>query len=106
MTDKPFRKWVETLPSCLTGRYSEYHNGEGRNIARHVRRAKNSGIAIKPDYSCVPMTKEEHDTQHQHGEAACLMKYLGGEWTVQGAKDWFDAQAKHYHMMWLDGRCG
>ena len=37
-SDEDFLAWVRTMPSILTGTYSEYVNGEGRNEACHVRR--------------------------------------------------------------------
>lgn len=68
--DKEFRRWIQTLPSCISGDYSEWVHGEGRNIAAHVRRAGNSGTAHKPLFSCVPLTHNEHMKQHQEGESA------------------------------------
>ncbi|WP_020474217.1 hypothetical protein [Zavarzinella formosa] len=102
MTDKAYRVWVQTLPSCISGQYSEWVHAEGRNLACHVRRAGKSGTAYKAEYSCVPMTREEHDYQHQHGEAACLRRFLGGEWTVETAKAWFDEQVVRYREEWKE----
>lgn len=99
-SDKAFREWVQRQPSCISGQFSEYVNGEGRNPACHVRRASRSGIAFKGELCCVPMTHAEHAYQHQHGEAACLRKFLGGEWHVDEAKDWFDEQVMKYRQMW------
>jgi hypothetical protein len=106
MTDKKFREWVRRQPSCLSGRFSEYVNGEGRNLACHVRRAATSGISYKPPYSCVPMTDEEHRYQHQHGELACLLRYMNQPIsvpqfrTVAFAKEWFVEQAERYRKLW------
>lgn len=94
-TDETYRAWIRTQESCLGG-YSEYVHGEGRCIAAHVARAKNGGIATKAEFSCVPLTQEQHLHQHQHGEAACLERYLGGGWTPVEAKTWFDEQVEHY----------
>lgn len=101
VTDTDFRKWINTLPSCISGNYSEYVDGIGYNPACHVRRAKTSGTAYKAEYSCVPMTHAEHFTQHAHGEAQCLRDYLGGEWTRESAAEWFDKQAMRYRDAWM-----
>lgn len=98
--DKRFREWVQRQPSCISGRFSEYVHGEGRNPACHVRRASRSGIAFKGDFCCVPMTQAEHLTQHQKGEAGCLAEHLGGQWTRETAAAWFDDQAKAYRERW------
>lgn len=100
--DDAFRAWIQTLPSCISGRFSEYVNGEGRNLACHVRRAGRSGTAYKALYSCVPMTNAEHQTQHQHGEAACLNRHHGTDgWPEDAAKAWFDLQARYYRDLWM-----
>ncbi len=106
MTDKKFREWVQRQPSCLSGRFSEYVNGEGRCIAAHVRRAATSGTGYKAPFSCVPMTDDEHRFQHQHGELACLLRYMSGPLGIPQfaaadfAKEWFTDQAKKYRKQW------
>jgi hypothetical protein len=103
-TDKQFREWVQRRPSCISGRFSEWlpDLGEGRCIAAHVRRARNSGTAFKPEYACVPLTKAEHDFQHDHGEAACLNRFLGlATFTRNEGTDWFDRQRVRYLKLWL-----
>lgn len=99
--DEAFREWVQRQPSCLSGSFSEYINGEGRCVSAHVRRASTSGTAYKGKLSCVPMTQEEHDYQHQHGELAVLIRF--GGWqdaTGEAAKAWFDDLARHYVAKW------
>ena len=101
--DDRFRRWIQTLPSCISGEFSEYlENGEGRNPACHVRRASTSGTGYKAEYSCVPLTQAEHLVQHQKGEAACLNQFYGGvgTYTPFRAKEWFDEQVKKYREMW------
>ena len=83
-SDKNYREWIQRQPSCISGEYSEYVDGEGRCIAAHVRRAKNSGIGMKPEFSCVPLTDAEHRLQHQHGE------------TYLAPKAWWDEQVEIY----------
>lgn len=87
-TDKQFIAWVQTLPSCLSGDFSEYPGGEGRCVAAHVRRARNSGTGTKPAYACVPLTDAEHRLQHQKGETALRPKF------------WWDEQVDHYRQTW------
>lgn len=112
MSDRKFRAWVETLESCLDDNFGQYIHGEGRNFACHVRRSANAGTAYKPQFSCVPMTREQHDYQHLHGELACILRYLNPASTTGGnfiamngddeeaAKDWFDRQAATYLRRW------
>jgi hypothetical protein len=103
-TDTDFREWVQKQPSCITFRWSEWlvDVGEFRNPACHIRRAGKSGTAHKEAFACVPMTNEEHHFQHQHGEAACLNRFLNsGEFTREEAADWFDRQRERYLRLWL-----
>jgi hypothetical protein len=105
--DDAFRAWIQTLPSCLSGCFSETVNGEGRNLACHVRRAGESGTGYKALFSCVPMTDEEHRYQHQYGELSCLL-YFGvplyqhpDRDEVANAKHWFEERAKKYRDEWF-----
>lgn len=106
MTDKKYRDYISTLPSCISGRFSQYlETGEGRNIACHVRRASNSGTGYKPEFSCVPMTDEEHQYQHKSGELGVILRFGQGrsgivDCSVEGAKDWFDRKVVLYRKMW------
>lgn len=67
-SDKQYREWIQKQPSVFSGQFSEYVNGEGRNIAAHVRRSNESGTSYKAEYSCIPLTNAEHQLQHQKGE--------------------------------------
>lgn len=70
MNDIAYRVWVQTQPSCISGRFTAYINGEGRCIAAHVRRVKwGAGTGIKPAMAYVPLTNDEHMLQHQQGES-------------------------------------
>src|ERR1700723_609989 len=115
MTDKAYREFIQTLSSCITGRFSEYlEDGRKLCVAAHVRRAGESGTAYKAPFSCVPMTQTEHLYQHQHGELACLVKYtrepqlkatLLNASPVEAeciAADWFDSQVVRYREMWRE----
>lgn len=99
-SDAEFRDWVERQPSCISGGFNDFVNGDGHNIACHVRRSHNSGVGEKPEYSCVPMTHEEHHYQHQYGEKGVLEKYMRQPYTVQEAKDWFDGKRNKYVHDW------
>lgn len=99
--DKEHRAWIQTQPSCISGKFSEYVNGEGRNPACHVRRSKRSGTGYKALYACIPLTHEEHAIQHQKGELALLRRAFPRQlWTVETAKEWFDNQVIKYFKMW------
>lgn len=87
-TDEEFREWIQRQPSAYSGKFSEYVAGEGRCVAAHVRRAGESGTAIKAEYACIPLTDEEHRLQHQKGESA-----LGGP-------EWFDKKRARYVQEW------
>ena len=88
-TDKQFRHWISHQPSCISGRFSEWVDGTGRCEAAHVRRAGRSGTGYKAEYSCVPLTRQEHARQHQHGESDLA------------PKEWWDAQMLKYLRMWI-----
>lgn len=98
--DRDFLAWIETLPSCISGHFEAWEHGEGRSVAAHVRRARDAGTSYKPLYSAVPLSDREHRTQSQLGEKACLEKHLGGVWSVEKAKSWFDQQAQRYREEW------
>jgi hypothetical protein len=113
MTDAAFRAWIQTLPSCITGNFSEYlEDGRKLCIGAHVRRAGFSGIGFKAPFSVVPLTQNEHLYQHQHGELACLMKFSRDPQllcTLKNASpfeaerlagDWFDGQVEKYRAIW------
>jgi hypothetical protein len=116
MTDKAYREFIQTLPSCLDRGFSEWimEIGEWRNPACHVRRAGESGIAYKAPYATIPLTHAQHAYQHQHGELACLLKYtrdpqlkviLLDASPIEAeriAQDWFDAQVIRYRQMWRE----
>lgn len=88
-SDVEFRTWVQRQPSAFSGQFSEYINNEGRCIAAHVRRvADGAGVNIKPEYSCIPLTDEEHKRQHQHGESAL------------GDSEWWDKMRIKYVEAW------
>lgn len=106
--DRAFAAWVRRQPSCVSGCFSEWVEGEGRCEFAHVRRALHSGTGFKPLFSGVPLTHAEHMLQHTHGEAYLLAAY--GIITDDAAA-WFDARAADYWERWQEGgdcvsKCG
>lgn len=103
-TDKQFREWVRTQPSCISGNFSDWlgNLGEWRNPACHVRRAGRSGTAFKEDYACVALTHTEHHIQSVKGEAAVLTQFLGGKWSNDEAKAWFNEQRVVTVQRWIE----
>ena len=97
LSDKHFLEWISRQPSCLDGGFSQWLNGEGRNIAAHVRRIKyGAGTGIKPKYRAVPLTHEQHMMQHHKGEAAVIKYYAGIDLTPEQAAEWFEQKAEYY----------
>lgn len=96
--EQNFLAWIRTQKSCITGRYSEYVNGDGMCIAAHVRRANNSGVGMKPSLNAIPLTNDEHMHQHHYGEADCLTVFKSPyqNWQPNEAKAWFDREAEFY----------
>lgn len=114
-SDEEFLAWTRTQPSWISNQYCEFPNGEERNPACHVRRVKNgSGMAIKPPYSALPMTNDEHDIQTRQGELACLEKHFTRKQFVNAfygifymseveiAKDIFDEALIEHRRKWIE----
>lgn len=89
-SDKKFRLWVNDQRSCISGRWSEWVNGQGKCIAAHYRSVGwGSGTGKKGDYCCVPLTREEHDTQHAEG------------YEYYAPIEWWQKQVVKYLKMWI-----
>jgi len=102
-TDAEYHAWVQRQPSCISGEFSEYVDGEGRCIAAHVRRAGQAGTGYKPSYQQIPLTNEEHRIQHQHGEAELLLasKILTLEHAaLENVREWYDMQVFRHRHIW------
>lgn len=81
-SDIDYQDYIRTQPSCVSGACPVEF--------AHVRRIENgSGMGIKPEYSGVPLTHEEHMQQHNEGESA-----LGG-------REFFDKQLVKYRQAWI-----
>lgn len=101
-TDGDYQNWVRNQPSCVSGK-QDWHNGRDGSIGKceyaHVRRVANgAGTGIKPEYSGVPLTHEEHALQHQQGEAALLQAY---GIRFDDAAAWFEKQAVQHRTAWV-----
>jgi hypothetical protein len=96
--DAAYQEWTRGQKCIICGDQDwNESTGEGRCIYAHVRRA--SGMAIKPEYSGVPMCKKHHDLQHQSGEGAAFSVYLKvtdpapGAFSTARAREWFEQKA-------------
>lgn len=83
-----FRKFIRTLPSCLSGIREQV-------VCAHVRRvSQGAGTGYKPKLFAIPLTDSEHRYQHQHGELACIEKFLihpigSNDFDERSAKEFF-----------------
>lgn len=100
--EKAFLAWIRTLPSCLSGNTP--------CVAAHIRRvSEGAGMGRKPRLFAVPMTNEEHQYQHNHGEMAVLIKYTRfndiityHSWEAkESSKIWFNNLANKYREKFL-----
>ena len=85
-SDPAFLSWLRQQPCAYCqSPPNEHHPTE----AAHVRRVANgAGVAVKPEYSAIPLCHQHHALQHQQGESA-----LGG-------KEWFDKKRIDYVSRW------
>lgn len=78
-SDSDFLDWIRDQKcwlSQLTG-----HVCAGDVVAAHVRRiARGAGVALKPEFSALPLCDQAHTNQHQHGESA-----IGGKERIDRA---------------------
>lgn len=91
-SEMDYIQWLHRWPSCLSGAYSEWHDGHGFCEAAHVRHVNlGSGTGIKPEYCAVPLTRAEHALTHQKGDS------------VFAPSEWWEEQAAIYLCRWLNG---
>lgn len=84
--DQTFLTWLRRQPCAYCQTTPNEHNPIE---AAHVRRVANgAGVAIKPEYSAIPLCHQHHALQHQQGESA-----LGG-------KEWFDKKRIEFVSGW------
>lgn len=112
-TDGEYRAWIQKQKCiCCGGQDWVQEIGEGRCEAAHVKGPGNSGMAHKPDYSCVPLCNKHHvPTQHQHGLTTLYMEHhkvdlaktrLDGALSDYrlAARQWFEKCRDHYLKRW------
>ena len=102
-TDKQFLKWITFQPSVIDGTYNQYD--PDRNIPCHVRRLTGgAGLGIKPPFSAVPMTDEQHRIQSNHGERACLEAFNYIFLDDDNAQIWFEEKRDEMVEKWIEHR--
>lgn len=91
-TDRQYLDWLRTQPSALDGTWSAWNMDIGRweNVPAHYRTAANSGTGTKPEYSAIPLTREQHDLQHRIGTFAFM------------PRDWWEEQCELHLNRWID----
>ncbi|MFT5483328.1 MAG: hypothetical protein ACI9GW_001985 [Halieaceae bacterium] len=96
-TDGQYLEWVKRQKSAISGEFSEYHDdGEAYCIPAHVRRvAHGSGTAIKPPYSAIPLTNQEHQQAHQHGDSNLRPDEWWDKTRIQYVARWAYETLKH-----------
>lgn len=91
-SEMDYIQWLHRWPSCISGAYSEWHNGQGFCEAAHIRNVSaGSGTATKPEFWAVPLTSAEHRLTHQKGDS------------VFCPPEWWNEQAGIYLCRWLNG---
>lgn len=107
-TDAEYLEWVKRQPSAISGDFSEYHDdGEAYCMPAHIRRVElGSGTAVKPPYAAIPLTNEEHQRSHQHGDTnlrpdewwdKMRIKYLHA-WCWETAKIQINEENSGHHL--------
>lgn len=89
-TDKEYLEWVRSQKSAYSGR-QDFDAPEGIHycVAAHVRHVEyGSGTGIKPTYSAIPLTDDEHKLAHQKGDSEL------------GDRDWWDKMRIKYVSQW------
>lgn len=84
--DDEYCAWLRKQKSAYSHRVAH----RGRTIvAAHYRTAKNSGVGIKPLFSAIPLTNEEHLEQHRVGQ----FKFA--------SRAWWEAQVSMYQQLYI-----
>lgn len=89
-SDDEFLTWLKFQKSAYSGK-RDYDQASYQSycVAAHVRRvASGAGTGIKPNYSAIPLTDEEHKLQHLKGESAL------------GDREWWDKKRDKYVLEW------
>ena len=80
--DDDYCAWLRTQRSAFSG-------CKRKIVAAHFRTAENSGIAINPLFSAIPLTDDEYQTQHRVGQFAFA------------SRGWWIAEVKRHQQMFI-----
>lgn len=94
-SDDLYQKWVRTKPCVLTGATEDIEFAHVRRVSR------GAGTGIKPKFSGIPLHRDAHRYQHQHGESGALSRFKG---IHEGASEWFEKQSDKMLMDWVKMR--
>ena len=83
-TDEEFQAFVRKLPSALSG--------QAPCVFAHYRTAANSGIGIKPEFSGIPLTPDEHAEQHRIGTFAFM------------PRSWWEREVDRHLRLWAQSK--
>lgn len=110
-SDEDYAGYIQTQACIACGETDWVEEiGEGRCEAAHVNRPDRAGMAIKADYSRVPLCHMHHvPTQHQHGLRTLYEGYLAWKGKpiegdererIEAAREWFDRERIRYVQQW------
>lgn len=104
-SEDQYIKWIQKKPSVMgTGGDWVERIGEERCEAAHVLRVnEGGGKAVKSPYHIVPMRREEHAYQHQHGEQAAVMKFMNPPKKDFNGPEYLEKRADSYRSEWASG---
>ena len=94
-SDDLFQKWVRTKPCILTGATQDIEFAHVRRINR------GAGTGIKPKFSGVPLHRDAHRYQHQHGEFSALQHFKGDG---SNASEFFEKESDQLLIEWVKER--
>ena len=93
-SDEDYKAWCRTRPSA----YNPRNTPSNSKIEYcHYRTASNSGIAIKPPYSGIPMTMQEHQIQHRVGTFSFMERERWEYLVLEHLKAWARSTGKPLH---------
>lgn len=104
-TDAEFREWIQSQPSAWSGEFDYDPNltHDPACEAAHVSRLEyGRGMNLKPEYSCVPLTRKEHMNHHAKGESVFDLpeQRTDGGFGVVSGRDWMERMRIKYVELW------
>lgn len=86
-TDDEYHEWIKGHKKSATGKVGV--DDVDPIVPAHVRRVKDgAGTSYKPPFTQIPLTKSEHDLQHQKGESAVADREQFDKWRVKYLTEW------------------